>query len=96
MATYLILNILFIVFVLVVLRVRPGWPRKRLVYTAAALLLLTLVFDNLIISMAIVDYDPAKILGITLGEAPIEDFMYAVLAVIIVPVLWGKMSTNNE
>lgn len=45
------------------------------------LFVLTAVFDNLIVGLSIVDYDPAKILGIHIGVAPVEDFMYALLAV---------------
>jgi lycopene cyclase domain-containing protein len=46
------------------------------------------VFDSLIIAAGIVGYDTAKILGIYIGTAPIEDFMYALLAAVIVPALW--------
>ena len=55
---------------------------------------MTAVFDNLIIMAGIVDYDPAKILGIYIYQAPVEDFFYAVLAAILVPTLWNKIGKD--
>lgn len=96
MATYLILNLVFMAIVVAILRVRPQRkPSRAVVITLATLLVLTAVFDNMIVGLSIVDYDPAKILGIYLGFAPIEDFMYALLAVLIVPVIWNKLGTRH-
>ncbi len=72
---------------------RPG---KNWWFTLGALLVLTLIFDNLIIWAGIVGYDTSKILGIYAGVAPIEDFFYAVLAVIIVPVLWKQFGDKKK
>lgn len=95
MATYLILNILFIVAVCLVLRVTPKRITKAMVITFLGLLLLTVVFDNLIILASIVGYDPSKILGIYIGKAPVEDFMYSLLAVLLVPTLWNILGKHN-
>lgn len=91
MATYLILNLVFILVVILVLRVRLKQVDKAVLLTAASLILLTLIFDNIMIAMSFFEYNPGKILGVMIGVAPIEDFMYAVLAAIIVPVIWKKM-----
>ncbi len=64
-------------------------PTKAWWLTLAILLVLTAVFDSLIIWAGIVGYDTQKILGLYVGKAPIEDFFYAVLAVVIVPALWN-------
>lgn len=64
--------------------------------TLAVLLALTAVFDNLIIMAGIVDYDPARILGVYIVQAPVEDFFYAVLAVVLVPALWHSIGKDNE
>lgn len=64
-------------------------PTKAWWLTLAILLVLTAVFDSLIIWAEIVGYDTQKILGLYVGKAPIEDFFYAVLAVVIVPALWN-------
>ena len=52
------------------------------------MLILTAVFDNLIILAGIVDYDAAKLMGIYVGVVPIEDFAYTVVAVLLVPAIW--------
>ena len=56
------------------------------------MLILTAVFDNLIILAGIVDYDTAKLLGIYVGVVPIEDFAYTVVAVLLVPAIWKAMN----
>ena len=56
---------------------------------ASVMLFLTLVFDNLIIASGIVDYDPEKISGIRLGVAPIEDFAYALVALVLIPSVFN-------
>lgn len=95
MATYLILNILFIVGVCLLGKVKPRRPSKAFLVTLLALLLLTVLFDNVIVGLSIVDYDPQKILGIKLLHAPVEDFMYAILAVILVPLLWRRIGDKH-
>jgi lycopene cyclase domain-containing protein len=52
------------------------------------MLILTAVFDNLIILAGIVDYDATKLMGIYVGVVPIEDFAYTVVAVMLVPAIW--------
>jgi lycopene cyclase domain-containing protein len=71
-------------------------PSKAWWTTLIVLLILTAIFDSIIIAAGIVEYSPNKILGIYLGFAPIEDFFYAVLAVIIVPALWNVFETKKE
>lgn len=96
--TYLILNIVFaacIIFMLAT-NLKAKKPDSKWWITLAALLALTLVFDNVIIWAGIVEYDATKILGIHLGKAPIEDFFYAILAVIIVPLLWQRFAPTNK
>ena len=89
MATYVALNVVFLAVVLAVLKWRGllVWNRS-VVVTLCILIVCTAVFDSLIIAAGIVDYDTTKILGIYIGTAPIEDFMYALLAAAIVPALW--------
>lgn len=89
MATYIVLNTVYLVTVLAILK-RRGllvWNRS-VVATLCIMIACTAVFDSLIIAAGIVDYDTTKILGMYIGTAPIEDFMYALLAVVIVPALW--------
>lgn len=51
-------------------------------------LVMTAVFDNVMIGVGLVGYDPTRISGVFIGLAPIEDFAYAVAAVILLPSLW--------
>lgn len=72
-----------------------GKPGKAIAVTLIILLVLTAVFDNVIVGLSIVGYDSEKILGAYIGYAPIEDFMYAVLAVLIVPAIWHILGTKH-
>ncbi len=94
--TYLALNAAFLlavgaVLLGTVLRLRrrsDGIRWRALGVTAAGVLLLTAVFDNVMIAVGLVGYDAERISGIRIGVAPIEDFAYAVAAVLLLPALW--------
>lgn len=94
--TYLILNLVFIAVCMIALAKGIKKPTKAWWATLLALLALTLVFDNLIIWAGIVTYDTTKLLGIYAGIAPIEDFFYALLAVVIVPALWHIFGSSKK
>ncbi len=96
MATYLILNLVFMAVVLLIFKLFGAlhWD-KTMFLVLIVLIVLTAIFDSLIIAVGIVDYDPSKILGLKLGLAPIEDFMYAILALIIVPATWKKLEAAD-
>lgn len=93
--TYLILNILFIgVSVAVLWRYLPKLTKEWWL-TACILLLLTLVFDNVLIFTQIIAYNHHLLLGLFAFSAPLEDFLYTILALIIVPALW-KVSKRYD
>lgn len=90
MMRYVLLNTVFLTML-----VAASWAMarrtlfaKRYRYTILALLILTAVFDSLIIAMGIVGYNNEHILGVYVGKAPIEDFAYALVAAVFVPALW--------
>ena len=93
--TYLILNIAFLLTLLLFLPVTRKPIPKAFWITLAAVAVLTAIFDPIIIALDIVDYDPSKILGLTIFGAPIEDFFYALYAVIIVPLIWNKLGATH-
>ena len=95
MATYLIINVLFIMSVMLALRIRPSCPDRSTLTIVALLFTLTLIFDSLLVGLNIVGYDFSKTLGIQIGKAPIEDFFYTILSMMIVPVLWTKIGSKN-
>ncbi len=64
-------------------------PRGAVVAIGAGvLLLLTAVFDNVMIGIGLVGYDEALISGAFVGIAPLEDFAYAIAAAVLLPSLW--------
>lgn len=66
-----------------------GW--RAVVLAAVALLVLTTVFDNLMIASGLFAYSDAHISGVRLGLAPIEDFAYPLAGVILLPALWSLL-----
>jgi lycopene cyclase domain-containing protein len=64
----------------------PRWASIGLVL--GVVLLMTAVFDNVMIGVGLVGYDPAKISGAFIGIAPLEDFAYAIAAAVLLPSLW--------
>lgn len=89
MMTYLLLGSV-VLFVLMVLVWR--WPQRvswrSAALTFVVLFVLTAVFDSCIVLANIVEYDTSMTLGIVIGAAPIEDFMYSVAAACLVPYVW--------
>jgi lycopene cyclase domain-containing protein len=96
MMTYLILNVLFLVTLVMFLPKKFKKPSITWWITLGSVLLLTLLFDPIIIALDIVDYDPSKILGPRLFGAPVEDFFYALYAVCLVPLVWNKLGEKHE
>lgn len=94
--TYLLLNLPFLGVVAVValaaVLTRRG-PRWRWVgLTAVVVLVLTAVFDNVLVGTGIVAYDRELISGVFVGVAPIEDFAYAIAAIVLLPSLWHLLA----
>ncbi|QYF74688.1 lycopene cyclase domain-containing protein [Cryobacterium sp. PAMC25264] len=100
--TYTLLNILFLGLAAIVAAVaflrRPGY--RRMVPAAGlalvAVLLLTAVFDNIMIGVGLVDYDPALISGFFVGIAPLEDFAYPVAAALLLPAVWSLLGGDSR
>lgn len=90
--TYWGLNACFLAIVIVVaacaLRARPRGKARSLVIAGIILLVSTAIFDNIMIGIGLVGYDPRKISGAFIGIAPLEDFAYPLAAVILLPALW--------
>lgn len=90
------LNLLFLVTLVMFIPSRFTKIPKAWWVTLGGLLVLTLIFDPLIIYFNIVDYNPDKIVGIMLFGAPIEDFFYAVYAACIVPLVWNRFDEKDK
>lgn len=92
MMRYLLLNAGFLLVVVVVaLRNRTMFAgHKSYVIIAVGLLTLTAVFDNVIIALNIVSYHAQWLTRIYVYRAPIEDFAYTLVGVMLIPVLWER------
>lgn len=67
-------------------RDRRGWAAVAI--AASVVLLLTIVFDSIMIAVDLFRYDEALLLGPHVGLAPVEDLGYALIAVLVVVALW--------
>jgi len=86
-------NIVLNVIVIALVAAATGWTLRRhragpLLWTAAVMVLLTLVFDTIMIAVGLYTYAPDKILGVYLAGAPLEDFAYPLVAVLLLPAVW--------
>jgi lycopene cyclase domain-containing protein len=72
----------------------PRWAAVGL--AAALLLVMTAVFDNVMISVGLVAYAPEHISGAFVGIAPLEDFAYAIAAVVGLPCLWSLLDRRTR
>jgi lycopene cyclase domain-containing protein len=71
-------------------------PRaKPLLLAAVVLLATTAVFDNVMIGIGLVAYNPDLISGAFVGIAPLEDFAYAIAAVVLLPSLWHLLPVSR-
>ena len=94
--TYWMLNAIFLAVVAVVdvlglvTRRTPRWSAVGI--TLVVVLVMTAIFDNIMISVGLVDYSPERISGVFIGVAPLEDFAYSIAAAIGLPALWALLS----
>jgi len=97
--TYWALNAIFLavvaaVAVLAIALRRP--PRGRsLLLALAVVLAMTAVFDNVMIGVGLVGYNASLISGVFVGIAPLEDFAYALAAVVLLTSLWTLLPARK-
>jgi len=97
--TYWALNAIFLaivaaVAVLAIALRRP--PRGRsLLLALAVVLVMTAVFDNVMIGVGLVGYNASLISGVFIGIAPLEDFAYALAAVVLLTSLWTLLPARK-
>ncbi|HMR49204.1 MAG TPA: prenyltransferase [Arachnia sp.] len=70
---------------------RPGVRWGAIALTAGALLVLTAVFDNIMIRLDLFTYAPEHISGVAIGLAPLEDFAYPAAIAVALPALWALL-----
>jgi lycopene cyclase domain-containing protein len=98
--TYWALNAIFlgivaaIVVAAIVSRRAPRW--MAVAFTLGFVLIMTAIFDNVMIAIGLVGYAEELISGAFVGIAPLEDFAYAIAAVVLLPALWTLIGSRHE
>lgn len=96
--TYLLISLPFLLLAVVLWVVRRNRAPRQLAVTvivAAVLLVLTAVFDNLMIWADLFGYGQAQRLGLQVGLVPVEDFFYPLFAALIVPAFWPDRKQDH-
>ena len=93
-------NIVLNLVVLALVALVTVWTLRRhragpLLWTAVVMVVLTLVFDTIMIAVGLYTYAPDKILGIYLVGAPLEDFAYPLAGVVLLPALWTLFGSRR-
>jgi lycopene cyclase domain-containing protein len=60
--------------------------------TTASLIILTVVFDNVMMAAGFFDYGVEHISGVRLGLIPIEDLMYPIAGALLLSGAWQMLS----
>ncbi len=99
--TYPLLTVPFLAATVVVTAASAWRPRfaRRLTASAIAavvLLVLTAVFDNIMIGVGLYTYPPEHISGVRIGLAPIEDFAYPLCAAFLVPAVASLLGLGER
>lgn len=103
--TYLNLSLWFIgAAVLIAVALPLGGPGRRsarpnltaVMMTLIALIVLTAVFDSLMIAADLFYYAPETLVGWHIGLAPIEDFAYPIAGGILLPSLWALLRSRRR
>ena len=98
--TYWALNAIFfgvvavVAIVAIVLRRPPRWA--SILLAGLILLVMTAIFDNVMVGVGLVGYDRRLISGVFIGVAPLEDFAYAIAAVVLLPSVWMLLGNRRD
>lgn len=97
--TYTLINLVFLLpatgfFAWVLARGRLSWLGCAL--CLVGLVVLTVVFDNLMIAAGLFYYDTEHTSGITLGRMPVEDLAYVVFTALALPALWSVLRSRGS
>ncbi|MFD4957071.1 lycopene cyclase domain-containing protein [Microbacterium sp. NPDC058389] len=77
---------------LTVRRARFGHRMAASGVAAGILILLTAVFDNVMIAVGLFTYPDGLISGLRIGLAPVEDFAYPLCAAFLVPAVFTLLT----
>lgn len=99
--TYPVIVVPFILVTAVVTAATVRCPRfgRRMIWSSVAalvLMVLTAVFDNVMIAVGLFTYPEVHLSGIRIGLAPIEDFAYPLCAAFLVPAVATLVERRPE
>lgn len=102
--SYIVLAVALLVLAVIVRLVGAAILRRRgeriplrpTLLAAVVLVVLTLVFDNLMIAAGLFTYADAHISGLRIGLVPIEDLSYPLALVIALPVVWRLLPRREH
>jgi lycopene cyclase domain-containing protein len=91
---FLVVPVVLVVAAAVVVRPDRRW------WTATAavlgvLLVLTAVFDSLMIAVDLFRFDEDRLLGPHIGKAPVEDFAWPLASTLALPALWVLLGRRS-
>lgn len=73
-------------------------PRPRAAAVAATvlvMLVLTVVFDNVMIAVGLVGYSTSQLGGVHLGLVPLEDLAYPLAGAVVLPFWWTVLTARH-
>ncbi|WP_404433588.1 lycopene cyclase domain-containing protein [Microbacterium lacus] len=98
--TYPLIVVPFVVLTIVVTLSTLRRPRfaQRMAASAVAsvvLLILTAIFDNVMIGVGLIEYPQEHLSGLMIGLAPLEDFSYSLCAAFLLPAIYTLLSPRH-
>lgn len=98
--TYILFNVFFLIpaaALLILARARtPGFSPAGFWVCLVGLVILTVIFDNLMIAANLFFYANEHTLRIRLGLMPVEDLAYVVFTALALPALWELLGTGGD
>ena len=103
--TYLLMSLPFLGVGVVVFAIGGAHARRRgavrryfssWAAATVALLVLTAVFDNVMMAAGFFDYGSEQISGLRLGLMPVEDFLYPLAGALLLSGVWQLLSGARE
>ncbi len=93
--TYPLLTLVVLLLFSIYAWLMRRWINWRFLVPASIFMIaMTAIFDNVIIASGIVDYDYEKTLGLRIWLAPIEDFAYTLVALVLLPSLFNWLRSR--
>ncbi|WP_426186995.1 lycopene cyclase domain-containing protein [Microbacterium sp. TWP3-1-2b2] len=98
--TYLLMSVPFIVIALIVFGLGALHARRRdavglylsaWAVATASLIVLTVIFDNVMMAAGFFDYGVEHISGVRLGLIPVEDLLYPVAGALLLSGTWEML-----